>query len=71
MEISVFANKNPHYIITIVLRPGGAPEWVTSAKRQISMADDVCQPPIALMGKVKETDKLIQAETTETGQVRY
>ena len=33
------------------------------------MADDACQPPVALQGKLKETDKLIQAETSETGRV--
>ena len=37
---------------------------------QISMADDACQPPVALQGKLKETDKLIQAEASETGRVR-
>ena len=36
---------------------------------QISIADDACQPPVALQGKLKETDKLIQAETSETGRV--
>ena len=39
-------------------------------KRQITMADDECHPPNALEGKIKEVDKLIQAETSETGRVR-
>ena len=38
--------------------------------RQITIADDECHPPDALMAKVKEVDKLIKAEGTETGRVR-
>ncbi len=38
--------------------------------RQITIADDECHPPAALMGKVQETDRLIQTETAETGRVR-
>ena len=36
---------------------------------QVSVADDSCHPPAALLGKVQETDKLIKAEATETGRV--
>ena len=32
-------------------------------------AEDACQPPKALQVASKETDKLIQAESTETGRV--
>ena len=37
--------------------------------RQITIADDECQPPQALLGKVQETDKLIQMEHIEKGRV--
>ena len=50
-------------------RPGGLPDWMRSAKRQV-VHDEYCKPPAALMGKVKETERLIQAEQTETGKVR-
>ena len=37
--------------------------------RQITIADDECHPPLALVAKMIEVDKLIQAEQIETGQV--
>ena len=36
---------------------------------QLSIADDECHPPVALLVKTKESDTLIKAETTETGSV--
>ena len=37
--------------------------------RQITIADDECHPPPALITKMIEVDKLIHAETAETGKV--
>ena len=37
--------------------------------RQITIADDECHPPPALIAKMIEVDKLIHAETAETGKV--
>jgi hypothetical protein len=39
-------------------------------KRQLTLADDECHPPPALLVKTKEADTLIQAETSEIGQVK-
>ena len=36
---------------------------------QLSIADDECHPPAALLVKHKEADTLIKAETAETGRV--
>lgn len=38
--------------------------------RQLTIADDECHPPAALLAKTKEVDTLIKAETAETGNVR-
>ena len=38
---------------------------------QLSIADDACQPPAALQGKLKEVDKLIQTESSESGRVSW
>ncbi len=38
-------------------------------QHQVSTADDKCQLTEALQSKLKEGDKLIQAETSETGRV--
>ncbi len=38
---------------------------------QLSIADDACQPPAALQGKLKEVEKLIQTESSESGRVSF
>ena len=57
--------------------PGGATEMSAlpdrmrkrQFTRQITIADDECHPPPALIAKMIEVDKLIHAETAETGKV--
>lgn len=39
--------------------------------RQITIADDECHPPAALMAKISQVDTLIETETSETGSVSF